>query len=77
MNVLPLYPEYINNFPDAIETLERLQKNSKNFQNYLKNCAQKTKLDVDLAALLELPFKQIPKYYPFLQVYFMKFNQNF
>jgi len=68
VNVLKLYNQYIDNFPFSSSYIDECMTSNLNFTAFIVQAEKDNK--VKLPALLELPLKQLPKYYIELQELF-------
>ncbi|KAF0527764.1 Dbl-likey domain-containing protein [Gigaspora margarita] len=60
---LKMYIIYLKSFPRAIATMERLNKNSKEFKKFLSSCQSKQELGgLTFNSFLSLPIQRIPRY---------------
>ncbi|CAG8447462.1 13954_t:CDS:2 [Funneliformis mosseae] len=60
---LKMYVHYLTSFPQAIATMERLNKESKDFKKFLQQCQLKPELGgLPLNSFLSLPIQRIPRY---------------
>ncbi|CAI2161420.1 7628_t:CDS:2 [Funneliformis geosporum] len=60
---LKMYIIYLKSFPQAITTMERLNKESKDFKKFLQQCQQKPELGgLPFNSFLSLPIQRIPRY---------------
>ncbi|CAB4404038.1 unnamed protein product [Rhizophagus irregularis] len=60
---LKMYAIYFKSFPQAIATMERLSKESKDFKKFLQQCQQNPELGgLPFNSFLSLPIQRIPRY---------------
>ncbi|CAG8437673.1 9044_t:CDS:2 [Rhizophagus irregularis] len=60
---LKMYAIYFKSFPQAIATMERLSKESKEFKKFLQQCQQNPELGgLPFNSFLSLPIQRIPRY---------------
>eukprot|EP01132_Coremiostelium_polycephalum_P004619 gene4619-5770_t len=56
---MKLYVEYINNYENAMKTLERIESTSPSF---FKDCQKDYKYSLDIRSLMIMPVQRIPRY---------------
>ena len=66
--VIGHYVEYVNNFTDAMETLQKCIKRRPKFVAFLKTKYAESKTSLSLQGLLLKPIQRFPQYILFLQV---------
>ncbi|CAG8516332.1 15947_t:CDS:2 [Acaulospora colombiana] len=60
---LKMYTTYLQSFPHAINTLERLNKENKDFKKFLQFCQGRPELgNLPFNSFLSLPIQRIPRY---------------
>ena len=62
------YVEYVNNFTDAMITLQNGIKKKPKFVNFLKETYKNSRTSLSLQGLLLKPVQRFPQYILFLQV---------
>ncbi|KAG9288300.1 hypothetical protein G9A89_021331 [Geosiphon pyriformis] len=68
---LKMYTTYLKSFPQALATMERLNKESQSFKKFLTNCSEKPMLNgLALNSFLILPAQRIPRYKLLLEALF-------
>ncbi|RHZ79866.1 hypothetical protein Glove_140g139 [Diversispora epigaea] len=74
---LKMYTYYLKNFPHAIETMEKLKKNSKEFKKFLQSNATKPELGgLSFNSYLSLPIQRIPRYKLLLEAVLKHTNKS-
>ncbi|CAG8483041.1 16848_t:CDS:2 [Dentiscutata heterogama] len=73
---LKMYSAYLKGFPQAIATMERLNKESKDFKKFIQSCQGKPELgNLPFNSFLSLPIQRIPRYKLLLEA-LLKHTEN-
>ncbi|CAG8526289.1 21197_t:CDS:2 [Dentiscutata erythropus] len=73
---LKMYSAYLKGFPQAIATMERLNKESKDFKKFIQSCQGRPELgNLPFNSFLSLPIQRIPRYKLLLEA-LLKHTEN-